>query len=72
MKDKEKILKELASLCKSNRLNKNITLEQIAIETNYTKENIVRFERGFNNNLFIFLTYLKMEIISYENIKDIL
>ena len=50
-------LKTLSRRCREFRESISRTQEDVANETGYTIGNISKFERGYNNNLKIYLWY---------------
>lgn len=46
-------------LCKRWRIGNEYNLSQVAEDTNYSQDNIIKFEQGKNNNLNIFLWYVE-------------
>ena len=48
----------IAYYCKRWRIANNIPITDVAIDTDYTKENIIKFEQGKNNNMTILLWYI--------------
>lgn len=46
-------------LCKRWRIGNNYQLSQVAIDTDYTQDNIIKFEQGKNNNMNILLWYIE-------------
>lgn len=49
---------KISYYCKRWRIVNNITLQDVADETGYSKDNIIKFEQGKNNNATILLFYL--------------
>lgn len=46
-------------LCKRWRIGNNYQLSQVAADTDYTQDNIIKFEQGKNNNMNILLWYIE-------------
>ena len=44
-------------LCKRWRIGNEYNLSQVAEDTGYSQDNIIKFEQGKNNNLLIFVWY---------------
>lgn len=51
-------LKNVGAVCKEERTKKGYTQLQVALDLNYSTENISAFECGRNDNLRIFAWYL--------------
>ena len=53
------LLFKLGAECQNFRIDHGYTQREIAFDTGYTKELISSFERGLNNNAFVFFWYVK-------------
>lgn len=58
--DKETRLKIIGEFCKQKRLQNNLLQRELGELCGYRPETVSAFEQGLNNNLIIFLQYLKM------------
>lgn len=52
-------LLEVGKLCARCRRNRGKTQVQVAMEVDYSPENISAFENGRTNNMFLLLWYMK-------------
>lgn len=57
----------VAFFCKRWRMANNFSIVDVADATGYSKENIIKFEQGNNNNMMILLWYL-LNGLKIENI----
>lgn len=62
-----KTLKEIGLVCAQLRRKKNISQVKVALELNYSVENISSFENGRNDNVRIFLWYMN-NCITYDDL----
>lgn len=56
-KEKFKRQRDLGFKCKMFRLYNGITQQQVAIETNYSKETVSKFENGYIHNPVVYQWY---------------
>ena len=63
MKNCKDVLIKAGAQCAEGRKQAGVSLEEIAYELGYAKENLYAFEKGRNNNLVIYLYYKEKGLI---------
>lgn len=69
MNERKNLLKIIGSYCRKRRIEQGYKLSDVTISTGYANSNVLRFERGENDNLLIFLWYLNTGIITIEDLR---